>query len=64
MSATSSAKPGSKEVVLVASGDSRLSANQRCWPAQQALEKAVDKAFAQVDLEALDKALRSWIQGL
>ena len=35
MSATSSIKPGSKEVVLVASGDSRLSANQRCWPAQQ-----------------------------
>ncbi len=48
MSTTSSTKPGAKEVVLVASGDSRLAANQRCWPAQQALEKAVDKAFGEL----------------
>jgi len=41
-------KPGAKEVVLVASGDSRISANQRCWPAQQTLEKAVDKAFGEL----------------
>ena len=44
----STIKPGAKEVVLVASGDSRLSANQRCWPAQQALEKAVEKAFGEL----------------
>ena len=44
----STVKPGAKEVVLVASGDSRISANQRCWPAQQTLEKAVDKAFGEL----------------
>ena len=27
-----------KEICLVASGDSRLSANRVCWPAQAALE--------------------------
>jgi len=44
----STVKPGAKEIVLVASGDSRLSANQRCWPAQQTLEKAVEKAFGEL----------------
>ncbi|MFY9552066.1 MAG: fucose isomerase, partial [Thermoanaerobaculia bacterium] len=44
----STAKPGAKEIVLVASGDSRLSANQRCWPAQQTLERAVEKAFGEL----------------
>ncbi len=29
------------EVQLVASGDLRLSANQVCWPAQAAMEKAL-----------------------
>jgi len=43
-----STAPGAKEVVLVASGDSRLSANQRCWPAQQTLERAVDRAFGEL----------------
>ena len=38
-------KPGAREVVLVASGDSRIAANQRCWPAQQTLERAVDKVL-------------------
>src|SRR5258707_13966996 len=28
-------------VVLIASGDLRLSANQKCWPAQQRMEEAV-----------------------
>ncbi|HML23457.1 MAG TPA: hypothetical protein PKD09_17510 [Aggregatilinea sp.] len=32
-------------VYLVASGDLRLSANQQCWPAQEAMEKAVIAAF-------------------
>ena len=40
-------KPGVKdEVVLIASGDLRLSANQVCWPAQVEVERAVTKAFA------------------
>jgi L-fucose isomerase-like protein len=43
-----STSPGAREIVLVASGDSRLSANQRCWPAQEALEKAVGKAFGEL----------------
>ncbi len=45
---TATVKPGAKEVILVASGDSRIAANQRCWPAQQTLEKAVDKAFGEL----------------
>ena len=43
-----STAPGAKQVVLVASGDSRLSANQRCWPAQETLERAVTQAFGEL----------------
>ena len=32
--------------ILVASGDSRLSANQTCWPAQAAMERQLVAAFA------------------
>ena len=32
-------------IQIVASGDSRPSANRRCWPAQQALEKMVQGVF-------------------
>jgi hypothetical protein len=32
-------------VVLIANGDLRLSANQRCWEAQAGVEKAVTEAF-------------------
>ncbi len=32
-------------ITLIASGDLRLSANQDCWPAQQALERAVTGAI-------------------
>jgi len=35
-----------KTVYLVASGDLRLSANQNCWPAQEAMEKQVIAAVA------------------
>jgi hypothetical protein len=35
-----------KTVYLVASGDLRLSANQNCWPAQDAMEKQVSAAIA------------------
>jgi len=34
------------EVILIASGDLRQSANQVCWPAQAEVEAAVSKAFA------------------
>jgi hypothetical protein len=35
-----------RDILLVASGDLRLSANQVCWPAQQQLEAMVTRAFA------------------
>jgi hypothetical protein len=38
-----------RQVCLVASGDSRLPANRVCWPAQAALEAALDRAFARLD---------------
>jgi hypothetical protein len=34
------------EAILIANGDLRLSANQVCWPAQEAMEKKVIEAFA------------------
>lgn len=37
---------GAKEVYLIASGDLRLSANQKCWPAQQEMERALGSAIA------------------
>src|SRR5438093_7183813 len=36
----------SKTVLLVANGDLRQSANQVCWPAQQAMEKKLAAAVA------------------
>ena len=33
------------DIFLVASGDSRLSANRVCWPAQQRLEAALVQVF-------------------
>ncbi|MFB3906236.1 MAG: fucose isomerase [Acidobacteriota bacterium] len=39
-------KPASDEIILVASGDLRQSANQVCWPAQADMEKRVCAAFA------------------
>jgi L-fucose isomerase-like protein len=44
---TSPASGKGREVILVASGDSRLRANQTCWPAQQELEANVTKTFAE-----------------
>ena len=38
-----------KNVYLVASGDLRLSANQKCWPAQKAMEDALTLAGDAVD---------------
>ena len=36
----------SKTILLVASGDLRQSANEVCWPAQQAMEQALTAAVA------------------
>jgi len=38
--------PAGRQAVLVASGDLREEANRVCWPAQQALESDLTKAFA------------------
>src|SRR6187402_1768924 len=37
-----------KTILLVASGDLRASANETCWPAQQAMEQALSAAVAQL----------------
>jgi hypothetical protein len=39
------------QVLLVASGDLRLSANQNCWPAQAEMERALAKAVADAGYE-------------
>lgn len=44
------APPAPNTAVLVASGDLRLSANQVCWPAQQAMEAQVIAAFAEAGM--------------
>jgi len=41
------AKPAADEVLLITSGDLRLSANQVCWPAQKEMEEKLTAAFAQ-----------------
>ena len=38
------AKVKAKQVLLVANGDLRLAANQRCWPAQAEMEEALHQA--------------------
>ncbi|MGO8934617.1 MAG: fucose isomerase [Terracidiphilus sp.] len=40
-------KPAANEILLIASGDLRLSANQVCWPAQRDMEEKLTAAFAQ-----------------
>ncbi|MBN1910424.1 MAG: fucose isomerase [Pirellulales bacterium] len=40
-----------KQVLLVASGDLRLSANQECWPAQKAMEDSLAEAIADAGYE-------------
>lgn len=39
-------KAGKRDVLLVANGDLRLSANRKCWPAQQEMETALAAAVA------------------
>ena len=57
------AKPAADEVLLITSGDLRLSANQVCWPAQRDMEEKLTAAFAQkgiklVRAHAYDHALK------
>jgi hypothetical protein len=40
------ARVGQNEAILVASGDLRLSANQKCWATQEQMERKVIEAFA------------------
>jgi hypothetical protein len=39
-------RPHTNEIVLVANGDLRLSANQTCWAAQEDMERRITQAFA------------------
>jgi hypothetical protein len=43
-SVTSPAKFAKRQVLLIANGDLRTSANQVCWPAQQAMEQQLSRA--------------------
>jgi len=43
--------PAANEILLIASGDLRLSANQVCWPAQRDMEQKLTAAFAQKGLK-------------
>ena len=43
--------PAANEILLITSGDLRLSANQVCWPAQRDMEAALTAAFAQKGFE-------------
>ena len=45
------AKVKKNQVLLVASGDLRLSANQNCWPAQHAMEQEIEQAVAAAGFE-------------
>jgi hypothetical protein len=40
-----------KQVLLIANGDLRLSANQKCWPAQREMEGALTRAVAEAGYE-------------
>jgi len=44
-------KVGKKQVLLVASGDMRLSANQTCWPKQQEMEDTLAQALTAAGYE-------------
>jgi hypothetical protein len=45
------AKIGKKKVLLIASGDLRSSANQKCWPAQAEMEATLTAALANAGYE-------------
>ena len=57
------AKPAANEVLLITSGDLRLSANQVCWTAQKDMEAKLTAAFAQkgfklIRAHAYDEAVK------
>jgi hypothetical protein len=57
------AKPAANEVLLITSGDLRLSANQACWQAQKDMEAKLTAAFAQkgfklIRAHAYDEAMK------
>ena len=43
----------SRQILLVANGDLRLSANQVCWPAQQEMEQSLGRAAAELGYELI-----------
>ena len=45
---TTKSKPRNPTILLVANGDLRQSANEVCWPAQQAMEQALTAAVAKL----------------
>ena len=45
------AKVGKKQVLLIANGDLRQSANQKCWPAQAEMETTLTRALADAGYE-------------
>ncbi|HEY8668732.1 MAG TPA: hypothetical protein VIL86_18945, partial [Tepidisphaeraceae bacterium] len=46
-------KLGKKQVQLIASGDLRASANQKCWAAQEKMEALLGDAIAALGYEAV-----------
>jgi L-fucose isomerase-like protein len=46
-------KAAADEVLLITSGDLRLSANQACWPAQRDMEETLAAAFAQQGIKLI-----------
>jgi hypothetical protein len=48
---TKPSKTARKQVLLAASGDLRLSANQTCWPKQKEMEELLTKAVAEAGYE-------------
>lgn len=50
---TKAPKRSKKQVQLIANGDLRLSANQKCWPAQLEMETALTKVIEEMGYEVL-----------
>jgi len=46
-------KPAANEILLITSGDLRLTANRECWPAQREMEEKLTAAFARKGFKLL-----------
>jgi len=57
-------KPAADEVLLITSGDLRLSANQACWAAQRDMEQALTAAFAQKGMKLVRGFISSQRMGM